>query len=236
MMREMMKNLGMKKSVGVDGDPETDADRNWNSERRLREQEADGWVAEVIFPNTQPPFAPMARSQLEAPPVGDDVEHRLGGPAGPQPLARRLRVAGARAPRRVRPDLPGRRRGLGGRDRVGGGAQPAGRHRAPGRSARLGLPPAVRGRVRAHLGGVRGERDAGQPPQRRRHPRLRHAPARVHRHVHARGHLVGAPPAVAPDVLGRVRAASRTCTSATPRAARSGSSTRCPSSTASTTG
>ena len=55
MMREMMKGLGMKKSVGVDGDPETDADRNWNSERRLREQEADGWVAEVIFPNTQPP-------------------------------------------------------------------------------------------------------------------------------------------------------------------------------------
>ena len=61
MMREMMKGLGMKKSVGVDGDPETDADRNWNSDRRLREQEADGWVAEVIFPNTQPPFAPMAR-------------------------------------------------------------------------------------------------------------------------------------------------------------------------------
>ena len=55
MMREMMKGLGMKKSVGVDGDPEADADRNWNSERRLREQEADGWVAEVIFPNTQPP-------------------------------------------------------------------------------------------------------------------------------------------------------------------------------------
>src|SRR5262245_35062941 len=52
MMREAMKSLGMRKSVGVDGDPEVDADRNWNSERRLREQEADGWVAEVIFPNT----------------------------------------------------------------------------------------------------------------------------------------------------------------------------------------
>jgi predicted TIM-barrel fold metal-dependent hydrolase len=78
-MRETMKSLGMTKSVGVDGDPEIDADRNWNSDRRLREQEADGWVAEVIFPNTQPPFAPMARSQLEAPPVGNDNEHRWAG-------------------------------------------------------------------------------------------------------------------------------------------------------------
>ncbi len=33
-----------------------DADRNWNSERRLSELEADGVVAEVIFPNTVPPF------------------------------------------------------------------------------------------------------------------------------------------------------------------------------------
>ncbi|HXY94629.1 MAG TPA: hypothetical protein VEP49_19360, partial [Acidimicrobiia bacterium] len=79
MMREAMKSLGMKKSVGVDGDPDLDADRNWDSERRLREQEADGWVGEVIFPNTQPPFAPMARSLLEAPPVGDDAEHRWAG-------------------------------------------------------------------------------------------------------------------------------------------------------------
>ena len=35
-----------------------DADRNWDSARRLAEMEADGVVAEVIFPNTIPPFFP----------------------------------------------------------------------------------------------------------------------------------------------------------------------------------
>ena len=52
-------------NVGVDGDPVEDGDRNWSSERRLREQEADGVVATVLFPNTQPPFAPAAASQFE---------------------------------------------------------------------------------------------------------------------------------------------------------------------------
>ncbi|MGW2639683.1 amidohydrolase family protein, partial [Streptomyces sp. NPDC001348] len=32
------------------------ADRNWDSELRLAELEADGIVAEVVFPNTIPPF------------------------------------------------------------------------------------------------------------------------------------------------------------------------------------
>ena len=35
-----------------------DADRNWDSDRRLREMQADGIVAEVVFPNTIPPFFP----------------------------------------------------------------------------------------------------------------------------------------------------------------------------------
>jgi hypothetical protein len=38
-----------------------DMNRNWDSDRRLKEMHEDGVVAEVIFPNTQPPFAPMAR-------------------------------------------------------------------------------------------------------------------------------------------------------------------------------
>jgi predicted TIM-barrel fold metal-dependent hydrolase len=79
MMREAMKSLGMKKVVGVDGDPVADADRNWNSDRRLREQEADGWVAEVIFPNTQPPFAPLPASDFEAPQLGNEHERRFAG-------------------------------------------------------------------------------------------------------------------------------------------------------------
>lgn len=67
------------RNVGIDGDPVLDADRNWNTERRLREQEADGVIAEVCFPNTQPPFAPAAATQFEAPPYGDNFEHRWAG-------------------------------------------------------------------------------------------------------------------------------------------------------------
>ncbi len=32
--------------------------RNWDTARRFSEQEADGVVAEVLFPNTVPPFFP----------------------------------------------------------------------------------------------------------------------------------------------------------------------------------
>src|SRR3954466_9098677 len=35
-----------------------DAARSWNSQRRLREMEDAGIVAEVLFPNTVPPFFP----------------------------------------------------------------------------------------------------------------------------------------------------------------------------------
>ncbi|KOG90733.1 amidohydrolase [Streptomyces varsoviensis] len=43
------------------------ADRNWNSDRRLAELEADGIVAEVVFPNTIPPFFPSAALMAPAP-------------------------------------------------------------------------------------------------------------------------------------------------------------------------
>jgi len=66
-------------NVGVDGDPTVDGDRNWSTERRLREQEADGVVAAVLFPNTQPPFAPASSSQFEAPPYSDDMDRRWAG-------------------------------------------------------------------------------------------------------------------------------------------------------------
>ncbi|NNE73552.1 MAG: amidohydrolase [Acidimicrobiales bacterium] len=67
------------RNVGIDGDPAVDADRNFGSERRLREQEADGVVAAVLFPNTQPPFAPAAATAFEAPPLGDNYAHRWAG-------------------------------------------------------------------------------------------------------------------------------------------------------------
>lgn len=55
-----------------------DADRNWDSTRRMRELEADGVVAEIVYPNTIPPF--YARGSLVATaPSADDFEFRLAG-------------------------------------------------------------------------------------------------------------------------------------------------------------
>src|SRR4051794_11804348 len=57
-----------------------DGDRNWDSKRRLTELEADGIVAEVIYPNTVPPFFPKA-SLSEQPPAANagDLERRWAG-------------------------------------------------------------------------------------------------------------------------------------------------------------
>jgi len=55
-----------------------DADRNWNSDRRLRELEADGIVAEVLYPNTIPPFFPQGML-LAGTPTRADYERRWAG-------------------------------------------------------------------------------------------------------------------------------------------------------------
>jgi predicted TIM-barrel fold metal-dependent hydrolase len=63
------------------GDIEGDAaGRNWDSDRRLRELEADGVVAEVIFPNTIPPFFPKV-SLVNQPPGASagDLDRRWAG-------------------------------------------------------------------------------------------------------------------------------------------------------------
>lgn len=65
--------------VGVDGDPEVFSYRNSSSAERLREQQEDGVIAAVLFPNTQPPFAPPAATSFEAPPYSDNFEHRWAG-------------------------------------------------------------------------------------------------------------------------------------------------------------
>ncbi|MEE3115372.1 MAG: amidohydrolase family protein, partial [Actinomycetota bacterium] len=67
------------RNVGIDGDPVLDADRNYSTERRLREQEADGVVATVLFPNTQPPFAPVAATSFQAPGYDADIDQRWAG-------------------------------------------------------------------------------------------------------------------------------------------------------------
>jgi predicted TIM-barrel fold metal-dependent hydrolase len=52
--------------------------RNWDDDRRIAEQEADGVVAEVIFPNTVPPFFPTG-AMVARPPEPHQYSHRLAG-------------------------------------------------------------------------------------------------------------------------------------------------------------
>ena len=52
--------------------------RSWDSDRRLAETESDGIAAEVLFPNTVPPF--FAEGNLVAlPPTPEDYERRWAG-------------------------------------------------------------------------------------------------------------------------------------------------------------
>lgn len=52
--------------------------RNWDDERRIGDQDGEGVVAEVLFPNTVPPFFPTG--QIVAPaPRDEDFEKRLAG-------------------------------------------------------------------------------------------------------------------------------------------------------------
>jgi predicted TIM-barrel fold metal-dependent hydrolase len=52
--------------------------RNWDNDRRNGDQQRDGVVGEVVFPNTVPPFFPSF--VLFAPqPTADNYEHRLAG-------------------------------------------------------------------------------------------------------------------------------------------------------------
>jgi predicted TIM-barrel fold metal-dependent hydrolase len=53
-------------------------ERNWDSDQRIAELESDGQVAEVIFPNTVPPFFPTG-ALVARPPTNDDLELRWAG-------------------------------------------------------------------------------------------------------------------------------------------------------------
>ena len=52
--------------------------RNWDNEMRNGQQEADGIVGEVVFPNTVPPFFPSF-VLFAQPPKPDEYEHRRAG-------------------------------------------------------------------------------------------------------------------------------------------------------------
>jgi len=78
-----------------------DANRNWDSDVRQKAIEEDGIAAEVLYPNTVPPFFPRGGLVATAPPADQY----------------RLRLAGLRAHNRWLADfcaqLPGRRAGIG---------------------------------------------------------------------------------------------------------------------------
>ena len=142
-----------------------DADRNWDSDRRLAEMEADGVVAEVVFPNTIPPFFPKV--------VAGATSRRA------RRRRPRRRWAGIRAHNRWLADFcadaPGQRAGIArsccttssGRSqeiRLGGRGRPD-RRRPPARgTSRLRCSAAVRPRLRADLADLRGTGHAHQPP------------------------------------------------------------------------
>ena len=104
--------------------------RNWDDERRNADQEQDGVVGEVIFPNTVPPFFPSF-VLFAPPPKDEDYAHRR---AGIQAHNRWMVDFCSHLPgaaRRHRPDLPQRHRR---RDRgreVDQGARPARWRAAP---------------------------------------------------------------------------------------------------------
>lgn len=52
--------------------------RNWDDDRRITEQAADGVVAEVVFPNTVPPFFPTG-AVVAPPPTPAEYPARLAG-------------------------------------------------------------------------------------------------------------------------------------------------------------
>ncbi|MDH3704553.1 MAG: amidohydrolase [Acidimicrobiia bacterium] len=76
-------------------------ERNWESSLRARELEADGIVAEVLFPNTVPPFFPSSNLTAYPPRTTSELEQRSEGLA-----AHNRWLADFCA------ELPGRRAGL----------------------------------------------------------------------------------------------------------------------------
>ena len=120
-----------------------DGSRNWDHDRRLAELEADGIVAEVVFPNTIPPFYPETSLLMQPPAANEgDLDRRW---AGLRAHNRWLADFCSRAPGRRaghRADPAARRRRRGARDPLGEGR--TGSRAAsfcPARRPTSGIPP-----------------------------------------------------------------------------------------------
>ena len=167
--------------------------RNWDDERRNGDLEADGIVAEVVFPNTVPPFFPSF-ILFARPPTEEQYPARL---------------AGIRAHNRWLADwcarFPNRRAGIGqiflnDVDDAIADVALVQRARAARRRAAVGRPAglqvrqaALRPLLRPPVGGVRGAGHAGEQPRWHGDARLRALP-RGRPAVHHRGALLLAAP------------------------------------------
>ena len=98
----------------------TSGKRNWDSDRRQRDLEADGIAAEVIFPNTIPPFFPGGALVTQAPPAdAHDLELRWAGLQAHNRWLADFCAAHTGTTRRHRADPAARRRRVGGGDPLG---------------------------------------------------------------------------------------------------------------------
>jgi predicted TIM-barrel fold metal-dependent hydrolase len=78
-MAKVMRQAMGERSIGVDGDPEIFDYRNHDSARRLEETDADGVVAEVLFPNTPLPFSPRMMTEFGEAGTGRDHQREWAG-------------------------------------------------------------------------------------------------------------------------------------------------------------
>ncbi len=184
--------------------------RNWDSERRWSDMESDGVVAEVLFPNTIPPFFPSFVLFAPPPRDGDEYRHRL---------------AGIRAHNRWLADFvaecPERRAGIGqifvnDLDDAIEDARWIKEHGLRGGVLLPNFAPdshlaeaVLRRVVRSAVGGARGSGHPGQPPRRDRFAGLRRSPRDGGSGAARRGKFL-LPAAAGPSpARRRVRAVSR---------------------------
>ena len=168
--------------------------RNWDSKRRLEELEEDGVVAEVLFPNTVPPFYPTANLTAVPLPAGEHELRWEGLKAHNRWMADFCNdTPGRRAGLRANPGARRRRRRRG--DPLGQGGRPLRRRAPPGHPARQRSGADDLADLRADLAHVRRARDADQPPLRQRGAGVRAVP-RDGLDVLRRGRVLLAPRAV----------------------------------------
>ena len=201
-----------------------DADRNWDSARRMRELEADGVVAEVVYPNTIPPF--YVRGALTATaPSAADFELRLAGLRAHNRWLAEWCGEFSRSARRHRTDPAQRRRRGGARRALGRRPRPPRWGTAPRSPARCTDRTPALARVRPGLACLRRAWRRGQRARRQQLARLRRPPG-VALAVVDGDLMVLTPAAVDASYSPVSSTASPTCASSSPSRAAGGFATR----------